>query len=92
MTKRMVVIFGTVHVDREVELGASGSECELRQLGMSWDFSSCLPCFPSAHDDAIWTAAWGKSEADGSETIITGSLDDLVKVWKWCEFLHLFQH
>lgn len=38
---------------------------------------------PSAHDDAIWTAAWGKSEADGSETIITGSLDDMVKVWKW---------
>ena len=40
-------------------------------------------CFPSAHDDAIWTAAWGKSEADGSETIVTGSLDDMVKVWKW---------
>lgn len=36
-----------------------------------------------AHDDAIWTAAWGKSEADGSETIVTGSLDDMVKVWKW---------
>ncbi|GLD46676.1 WD repeat-containing protein 61 [Lates japonicus] len=35
-----------------------------------------------AHDDAIWTAAWGKSEADGSETIVTGSLDDMVKVWK----------
>lgn len=51
-----------------------------------------LLIFPSAHDDAIWTAAWGKSEADGSETIITGSLDDLVKVWKWCEFLHLFRH
>uniref|UniRef100_A0A1A8C984 Superkiller complex protein 8 n=1 Tax=Nothobranchius kadleci TaxID=1051664 RepID=A0A1A8C984_NOTKA len=38
-----------------------------------------------AHDDAIWTAAWGKSEADGSETIITGSLDDMVKVWKWSD-------
>lgn len=36
-----------------------------------------------AHEDAIWTAAWGKSEKDGSETIITGSLDDTVKVWKW---------
>ncbi|KAI4826052.1 hypothetical protein KUCAC02_021707 [Chaenocephalus aceratus] len=36
-----------------------------------------------AHDDAIWTAAWGKSEADGSDTIVTGSLDDMVKVWKW---------
>lgn len=39
--------------------------------------------FLSAHDDAIWTAAWGKSEADGTETIVTGSLDDMVKVWKW---------
>lgn len=44
--------------------------------------SVCL-CACSAHDDAIWTAAWGKSEKDGSETIITGSLDDMVKVWKW---------
>lgn len=38
---------------------------------------------PAAHEDAIWTAAWGRSEKDGSETIVTGSLDDLVKVWKW---------
>ncbi|KAA8590294.1 hypothetical protein FQN60_014228 [Etheostoma spectabile] len=38
-----------------------------------------------AHDDAIWTAAWGKSEADGTETIVTGSLDDMVKVWKWSD-------
>lgn len=44
--------------------------------------SVCL-CACAAHDDAIWTAAWGKSEKDGSETIITGSLDDMVKVWKW---------
>ncbi|ROL52810.1 WD repeat-containing protein 61, partial [Anabarilius grahami] len=38
-----------------------------------------------AHEDAIWTAAWGRSEKDGSETIVTGSLDDLVKVWKWSD-------
>uniref|UniRef100_H3A7T6 Superkiller complex protein 8 n=1 Tax=Latimeria chalumnae TaxID=7897 RepID=H3A7T6_LATCH len=38
-----------------------------------------------AHDDAIWTVAWGMSEKDGSETIVTGSLDDLVKVWKWAD-------
>ncbi|MCI4382084.1 hypothetical protein PGIGA_G00259510 [Pangasianodon gigas] len=38
-----------------------------------------------AHDDAIWTAAWGKSAKDGSETIVTGSLDDMVKVWKWSD-------
>lgn len=36
-----------------------------------------------AHDDAIWTAAWGKSQMNGAETIVTGSLDDMVKVWKW---------
>lgn len=40
--------------------------------------------FPlSAHDDAIWSVAWGKNRNDGSETVISGSLDDLVKVWKW---------
>ncbi|XP_075569872.1 superkiller complex protein 8 isoform X1 [Pelecanus crispus] len=36
-----------------------------------------------AHDDAIWSVAWGKNKKDGSETVISGSLDDLVKVWKW---------
>ncbi|KAJ7406525.1 WDR61 isoform 12 [Pitangus sulphuratus] len=36
-----------------------------------------------AHDDAIWSVAWGKNKNDGSETVISGSLDDLVKVWKW---------
>lgn len=50
-------------------------------LTAEWVFT-CV-CSLSAHDDAIWTAAWGKSEADGSETIVTGSLDDMVKVWKW---------
>uniref|UniRef100_A0A803YED5 Superkiller complex protein 8 n=2 Tax=Neognathae TaxID=8825 RepID=A0A803YED5_MELGA len=37
----------------------------------------------TAHDDAIWSVAWGKNKKDGSETVISGSLDDLVKVWKW---------
>lgn len=52
----------------------------IRDCGLM--YCTCV-CFLSAHDDAIWTAAWGKSEADGSETIVTGSLDDMVKVWKW---------
>lgn len=52
----------------------------------SLSLSTCV-CFLSAHDDAIWTAAWGKSEADVTETIVTGSLDDMVKVWKWWAFL-----
>ncbi|EMP27744.1 WD repeat-containing protein 61 [Chelonia mydas] len=38
-----------------------------------------------AHDDAIWSVAWGKNKRDGSETVISGSLDDLVKVWKWTD-------
>nr|DBA32930.1 TPA: hypothetical protein GDO54_000676 [Pyxicephalus adspersus] len=36
-----------------------------------------------AHRDAIWSVAWGKNTNDGSETVVSGSLDDLVKVWKW---------
>uniref|UniRef100_A0A3B3SPN3 Superkiller complex protein 8 n=1 Tax=Paramormyrops kingsleyae TaxID=1676925 RepID=A0A3B3SPN3_9TELE len=38
-----------------------------------------------AHDDAIWSTAWMKSKMDNSETIVTGSLDDMVKVWKWSD-------
>uniref|UniRef100_A0A5F8AD30 Superkiller complex protein 8 n=2 Tax=Macaca TaxID=9539 RepID=A0A5F8AD30_MACMU len=36
-----------------------------------------------AHDDAIWSVAWGTNKKENSETVVTGSLDDLVKVWKW---------
>ncbi|KAK2155236.1 hypothetical protein LSH36_245g01034 [Paralvinella palmiformis] len=35
-----------------------------------------------AHEDSIWSCAWAKSEKDGSENIVTGSVDDTVKVWK----------
>uniref|UniRef100_A0A8C5MD22 Superkiller complex protein 8 n=1 Tax=Leptobrachium leishanense TaxID=445787 RepID=A0A8C5MD22_9ANUR len=38
-----------------------------------------------AHDDAIWSVGWGKNANDGSELVISGSLDDLVKVWKWAD-------
>ena len=34
------------------------------------------------HDDAIWSVAWGSNKKD-SETVVIGSLDDQVKVWKW---------
>uniref|UniRef100_A0A2C9JG02 Uncharacterized protein n=1 Tax=Biomphalaria glabrata TaxID=6526 RepID=A0A2C9JG02_BIOGL len=36
------------------------------------------------HEDSIWSCAFGKNERDpsGSETIVTGSIDDYVKVWK----------
>jgi len=37
----------------------------------------------SAHDDSIWSCAWGRSNKDNVENIVTGSIDDKVKVWKW---------
>lgn len=36
-----------------------------------------------AHDDAIWSVAWETNKKENIETVVTGSLDDLVKVWKW---------
>uniref|UniRef100_A0A8C0PTZ5 Superkiller complex protein 8 n=1 Tax=Canis lupus familiaris TaxID=9615 RepID=A0A8C0PTZ5_CANLF len=38
-----------------------------------------------ARDDAIWSVAWGTNKKENSETVVMGSLDDLVKVWKWCD-------
>jgi len=37
----------------------------------------------SAHEDGIWAGAWTKSLKDGSEHIISGSIDDKVKIWSW---------
>ncbi|KAK7482161.1 hypothetical protein BaRGS_00026626 [Batillaria attramentaria] len=41
----------------------------------------------AAHDDSIWSCAWGRNDRDplGAEVIVTGSVDDTVKVWKWHE-------
>lgn len=36
-----------------------------------------------AHEDSIWSCSWGRSDKDGTENIVTGSVDDTVKVWKW---------
>ena len=43
----------------------------------------------TAHDDSIWSCAWGRNDRDalGAEVIVTGSVDDTVKVWKWSVFL-----
>ncbi|XP_041511660.1 WD repeat-containing protein 61-like [Microtus oregoni] len=38
-----------------------------------------------AHDDAVWSVAWGTNKKENTETVVTGSLDDLLKVWKWRE-------
>jgi WD40 repeat protein len=37
----------------------------------------------AAHEDGIWAGAWTKSLKDGSEHIISGSIDDKVKIWSW---------
>jgi WD40 repeat protein len=37
----------------------------------------------TAHEDGIWAGAWTKSLKDGSEHIISGSIDDKVKIWSW---------
>ncbi|XP_074614053.1 superkiller complex protein 8-like isoform X4 [Acropora palmata] len=49
-------------------------------------------CFKQdqAHEDSIWTVAWGTSDKDGTENIVTGAVDDMVKCWRWTEDkLHL---
>jgi len=38
----------------------------------------------AAHDDSIWSCTWGPThERDGTENVVTGSVDDTVKIWKW---------
>ena len=37
----------------------------------------------AAHEDGIWCCAWGTFEKDHSEVIVTGSVDDKVKIWTW---------
>ena len=36
-----------------------------------------------AHEDGIWACDWSRSEKDTSDYIVTGSVDDMVKLWKW---------
>lgn len=45
-----------------------------------------------AHDDAIWSCAWAKSPKDGSDLILTGSVDDTVKCWKCDDEKLVLQH
>ncbi|KAA3671149.1 WD repeat-containing protein 61, partial [Paragonimus westermani] len=36
-----------------------------------------------AHEDGIWCCAWGRSENGDVDYVMTGSLDNGLKVWKW---------
>ncbi|KAK2495370.1 hypothetical protein MC885_016618 [Smutsia gigantea] len=75
-----------------LETGAAFSEREVscrRRKGQR-PYVASFPALDSilfkqeqAHDDAIWSVAWGTNKKENSETVVTGSLDDLVKVWKW---------
>lgn len=42
----------------------------------------------TAHDDGIWCCAWQKRESDGQEVVITGSLDNTLKLWNWFVLLY----
>ena len=37
----------------------------------------------NAHEDGIWCCAWSKFERENTEIILTGSVDDKVKIWSW---------
>lgn len=39
----------------------------------------------NAHDDAIWSVSWKANKEADTEFIVTGSLDDTAKAWKWYE-------
>lgn len=36
-----------------------------------------------AHDDGIWCCSWSKFEKENTEIIVTGSVDDKIKIWSW---------
>nr|VZI28720.1 unnamed protein product [Spirometra erinaceieuropaei] len=36
-----------------------------------------------AHEDGIWCVAWQRRETDGKEFVLTGALDNSLKLWNW---------
>ncbi|CDI97442.1 WD repeat containing protein 61 [Echinococcus multilocularis] len=36
-----------------------------------------------AHGDGIWCCSWRKRESDGKDLLITGCLDNTLKLWNW---------
>lgn len=36
-----------------------------------------------AHDDSIWSCVWRKNQSTGTDNVVTGSVDDTVKLWRW---------
>ena len=42
----------------------------------------------TAHQDSIWALATSRNETDLSDYIVTGGVDDMVKLWKWSVEIH----
>lgn len=40
-----------------------------------------LNTVPNAHDDSVWTAAWVPATEDSGPLLLTGSLDETVRLW-----------
>ena len=69
----------------------------LTRHGLFNCFNCCSPWFRAwslfliaAHEDSIWGCAWGaKYSPEGTEHIVTGSVDDAVKTWKWYKQIYM---
>jgi len=46
----------------------------------------------SAHEEGIWCVAWATNPEDGSERIVTGGADGVVKSWKWQNNMVVLEH
>jgi WD repeat-containing protein 61 len=36
-----------------------------------------------AHEDGIWCCAWSRFEKENTDIIVSGSVDDKIKIWSW---------
>lgn len=57
-----------------------------KENGKMWNFENFgyleQPSF-SAHNEPIWTSCWPRHEAEQFDYIVTGSLDNDAKIWRW---------
>ena len=45
-------------------------------------------CVSTAHSDSVWGVAWTRNETLEQELILTGSVDNTVRVWAWSVYYH----
>jgi WD repeat-containing protein 61 len=43
---------------------------------------SLLHAVPEAHKDGVWSAAWASTHEGGVQQLVTGSVDEEVRVWQ----------